>query len=259
MVWDQHAQKVVLAVAKMLTVVPVIREIVVAAFDGTTAMPAGFFFMNLFMHVELPLGMIIFLWAFKSNLVSKKKYMIWSAVGLTTLSVIFPAPLLGKVDLLLMLGNMPMDIVFGFWISWVDSIGVVATLCILLAVTAFLLSIPWLWKLKEKQVRKISEVDLHSCTGCMQCTRDCPYEAIKMEPRVDGKRLIAKIIPQHCVSCGICSASCANFAKGPEGRTALDQKERVKAFCQDLKNSNQKLQIVMIVCANNMGFNELVA
>ncbi len=261
MVWDQHAQKVVLAGARMLTVIPVLKEVVTAAFDGSNEIPVGFFFMNLFMHVALPLGMIIFLWIHTARLsravwFPRKKIMVLSSLGLLVFSILIPAPLLGKADFLKLVGNIPTDMVTGFWISWIERLGVTATWIILSLITLFLLSIPWLWKLKPEQVREISKVDPLNCTGCMQCTKDCPYEAIKMVPRPDGKRLIAEIIPQHCVSCGICAASCADFAIGPAGRTALDQQQRVTEFCESLKNNRQ--QIVMIACANNPGLNQLL-
>jgi len=48
------------------------------------------------------------------------------------------------------------------------------------------------------------------CTGCTKCALDCPYGAIEMVERHDGKRhkFIAIEDPSLCVSCGICVGSC---------------------------------------------------
>lgn len=52
------------------------------------------------------------------------------------------------------------------------------------------------------------------CTGCTKCALDCPYGAIEMVERHDGKRhkYIAIEDPNLCVSCGICVGSCDGVA-----------------------------------------------
>ena len=52
------------------------------------------------------------------------------------------------------------------------------------------------------------------CTGCTVCALDCPYGAIEMVERTDGKRhkYIAIEDPGLCVSCGICVGSCDGVA-----------------------------------------------
>lgn len=256
MVWDAHGQRVALAGAKMLGVFPFLRDVVGAAFNGTAPIPPGFFFMNLFLHVAVPVAMILFLWVHTARLSRAvwfpiKRVMIWSSVAFLALALLWPAALLEKADLLKIVGRIPTDYSTGFWIAWLESFGPWATWGIILLPIAALTAVPWWWRPKPEAQRPISRVDGALCTGCVQCTRDCPYEAIKMVPRPDGKRLIAEIIPNHCVSCGICAASCADFAIGPPGRTAADQRERVRAFCDSLRAGGSGTELVMVACVNN--------
>lgn len=52
------------------------------------------------------------------------------------------------------------------------------------------------------------------CTGCTKCALDCPYGAIEMVERHDGKphKYIALENVDRCVSCGICVGSCDALA-----------------------------------------------
>ena len=69
------------------------------------------------------------------------------------------------------------------------------------------------------------------CTSCEQCYVDCPYDAIRMVERTDGRDgLVARVNPRSCVSCGICAGSCAPMGVGPPGRTGRDQLVRVEEF-----------------------------
>ena len=254
MVWDLHGQRIAISGAGLLSVFPFLREIVKAAFDGTNPLPAGFFFMNLFMHVAIPVMIIMFLWVHTAKLsrsvwLPDKNIQLWSACGIAIIALLWPAPLLEKADLTLITGEIKTDIISGFWMSWADKIGPLSTLLLLTIITIIIFFIPWL--IRPKKIRLKSTVDEDACSGCMQCVLDCPYEAIKMIPRSDGKRQIARVITDNCVSCGICAAACADFAIGPPGRSAADQRVRAAEFCSRFKVLNGTLDLVLIACTNN--------
>ncbi len=69
------------------------------------------------------------------------------------------------------------------------------------------------WMLRRKTLA-VAQVDLGRCDGCTLCARDCPYNAITMVPRHDGKRprFQAEINASLCTSCGICLGSCPEKA-----------------------------------------------
>lgn len=256
MVWDRHGQKVAIAGAELLALFPFLHDVVRAAFDGSAEIPPGFFFMNLFLHVAVPVAMIMFLWVHTARLSRSvwfptRSIFIGSTLAILAVSILAPAPLLEPADLLRIVGRIPTDISTGFWLNWRSMFGLWGSWTLWLLPALILLTIPWWWRPRPSEKRPISKVDPERCTGCIQCTRDCPYEAIKMIPRPDGKRLIAEIIPDHCVSCGICAASCADFAIGPPGRTALDQAANVRDFCVQYAEP-ESLDIVVIACTNNI-------
>jgi coenzyme F420-reducing hydrogenase delta subunit len=52
-----------------------------------------------------------------------------------------------------------------------------------------------------------------------------------MVPRTDGRAdVVAQVSPDLCVSCGICSGSCAPMGVGPPGRNGRDQLAAIKAW-----------------------------
>ena len=76
-----------------------------------------------------------------------------------------------------------------------------------LLIFGFITVFPWLFK--GKQATKI-KIDHYGCNGCTKCAEDCPYNAIVMLPRTDGRphKLVALENPNLCVSCGICLGAC---------------------------------------------------
>ena len=99
------------------------------------------------------------------------------------------------------------------------------------AVAAVLVAIPFLTRPRAHRRPAPSVVSSRLCTSCEQCYVDCPYDAIRMVERSDGRDgLVARVNPGSCVSCGICAGSCAPMGVGPPGRTGRDQLARVREF-----------------------------
>jgi coenzyme F420-reducing hydrogenase delta subunit/NAD-dependent dihydropyrimidine dehydrogenase PreA subunit len=95
-------------------------------------------------------------------------------------------------------------------------------------------------------------VDERLCTGCRQCGLDCPYEAIEMRPRSDGRAdVVARVTPDLCVSCGICAGSCAPMGVGPPGRTGRDQLLRVRDFVAARRPGPG--DVVVVACTRGAG------
>lgn len=241
MVWDAHGQALAVEGARLLDALPVFSEPLGRAFTGEAPLPDAFFFMNLFAHIALPVGLALFLWVHVSRLARARlvppRPLLWGALVLLAIAAVaWPPPLGPKADLLRLPATAPTDWIYGFWLpatramaaGWVWVVGGS------LAAAVFL--VPALTKPRAKKAPPPSWVNPRYCTGCEQCFLDCPYEAISMVPRDDGRAgLVGRVDPAKCVSCGICAGSCAPMGVGPPGRTGRDQLAAVKDFLAETR------------------------
>ncbi len=102
--------------------------------------------------------------------------------------------------------------------------------------TGLLIWMPWL---PPKRRVSPAEVHLTSCNGCGRCVADCPFNAITMEPRSDGKPFTheAVVNPRLCVACGICVGACpptTPFRRSRELETGIDLPELPLVALRDL-------------------------
>jgi len=252
MVWDTHGQALATEGARILDALPVFSEPLGRAFAGDAPLPGAFFFMNLFAHIALPVGLALFLWIHVSKLARAALLpptgLLWGTVAAFTLAaIVWPAPLPPKADLLKLPAAVPTDWVYGFWLpvtrvmaaGWVWVLG--------LSVVAAALLVPVFAKPSAGRAPPPSWVNPRYCTGCEQCYQDCPYEAISMVQRDDGRdTLVGLVDPAKCVSCGICAGSCAPMGVRPPGRTGRDQLAQVKAFVSE--NRPAAGDVVVVGC-----------
>lgn len=255
MVWDLHGQLLAVTGAKMLEVFPFLREPLAQAFDGSVPISQSFFFMNLFLHVALPVAMILGMWVHTARLSRSRwfpirKIFVASILSFVALAICWPAVLLEKASLTSVPGRIPVDWFVGFWTPMARHSPGISLLLWVVGI-ALLLSIPWWWKPSARNIRKSSHVDVDRCSGCTQCARDCPYEAIAMAPRDDGRRLVAVVDSRICVSCGMCAASCDDLCIGPPERSGSEQLCALETFCAEQLENVATPAVVAIVCKHN--------
>ena len=159
-------------------------------------------------------------------------------IGLVLLlgSLIFPAGMLTQADFGRLPGSITFDPIFLFFLPfpgatwlWVGLIGV----------SLLLAALPWISRGKKRKPSPANEITdvtqrpdkstyrangtflpppvriiKERCTGCTKCALDCPYGAIEMVERHDGRphKYIALEHTDRCVSCGICVGSCDALA-----------------------------------------------
>lgn len=254
MAWDLQAQVVAIELTRLLDLLPVFSMPMGSAFDGLRPLPGSFFFMNLFLHVCLPLALALVLWMHLSRVARPNlfppKPLMWSLFGgLAVLSVAVPVELAGPADLLSIPRNVPIDLAYNFWLPAAWKLGPVwhATAWALAVATA--MSVPWWWPRARPRFAP-SWVDPDLCTGCNTCYMDCPFDAITMVARPDpGRRseFYALVNPDRCVSCGICAGSCAPMGVGPPGRTGRDQLRREHGLIAKGKAASEG--IVVFACS----------
>ncbi|MCY4398482.1 MAG: cytochrome b N-terminal domain-containing protein [Gemmatimonadetes bacterium] len=236
MVWDAHGQLLATEGARLLDALPLFSEPASRTFAGDNPLPSAFFFMNLFLHIALPVGLVIFLWLHVSRVARPvllpRPPLLWTSVGLlTAAAILLPVPLGPAADLLRIPGDVALDIFYSFWLPVAGSTSPGLVWLAGGAVAIAVASVPFLTRPREARRPVPSRVSTRLCTSCEQCYVDCPYDAIRMVERTDGRDgLVAQVNPASCVSCGICAGSCAPMGVGPPGRTGRDQLARVREF-----------------------------
>jgi len=261
MVWDVPAQVLAREGARLFDVLPIFAEPISRAFVGERPIPGAFFFLNLFAHIALPIGIGLLVWLHVSRVARPgllpPRGLVWALMAaLVVLSLAWPAPLGPPADVFRLSGPAPYDVFYTFWLPLSRALpaGLVWVAFIALA-TALLLVPLWARPPAPAQPPK-SVVDESICTGCEQCYVDCPYEAIAMIPRPGGVHddrtaFVAHVTPERCVSCGICSGSCAPMGVGPPGRTGRDQVAAVRTFVTTQRPGPR--DVIVIACDRGAG------
>jgi coenzyme F420-reducing hydrogenase delta subunit/NAD-dependent dihydropyrimidine dehydrogenase PreA subunit len=257
MLWDVHAQVLAVEGARLLDALPIFAEPIGRTFVGDRAIPSAFFFLNLFLHVALPVGLAFGLWLHVSRLARPvllpPRPLLWVVVGLLFgASLVAPAPLGPEADLLAIPEAVDLDVFYAFWLPLSQCLAPGQAWLGFLAFCALLVAVPW-WTRPPARLRgEPSWVNPQLCTGCEQCSLDCPYDAIAMVPLAerDGQR-VGNVDPARCVSCGICTGSCAPMSVGPPGRTGRDELAAARAFLAAHPVGGD--DVVLVACRSGAG------
>lgn len=255
MAWDAFGYRLARAGARLFDVLPILSEPVGRIFAGEHTIPSAFFFLNLFIHIALPLAMGAGLWFHVSKvarpvLVPPAK-LRWAVTGaLTAVALLWPATLDSAADPLRLPEHTSIDLVTSWWLPIIERLDPLWAWLFALAMPALVLLVPWFTRQPRTGALAVSVVDPRHCTGCDQCPKDCPWEAITMVPRSDGRpTLLAQVDPLRCVSCGICAGSCAPMGIGPPGRNGREQLGVIRARDPISWPSPEEREIVVVLCA----------
>ncbi len=254
MVWDLQAQLLAMEGARWLDVLPIFSEPIGRAFVGEGNVPEAFFFLNLFLHILLPVGMFVILWLHVSRVarpvLSPPRGLLWGVIGLlTALSVLWPPGMEPPADLFRLPGTAALDVFYAFWLPVTRVMPAGSVWIAGLVLSGVALFAPVWSRPAREEIPEPSKASGRLCTGCEQCYLDCPYEAITMMERHDGKEtLLAVVDPALCVSCGICAGSCAPMGVGPPGLTGRDQLVQVETFIETIEPGAR--DVVLIGCTH---------
>ena len=208
LVWDQRAQWMTeymmetLAGTSGLTYVA--ADIAARTFSN--------FVIILFLHVFFPLigflGIYIHgLRLSRARWWSPRWVSIQALVGLVVLSLIKPVQMHAPADLSTLVASVPMDAFYLGLLPLIDVSGNVIFWGLIILVVGSLFLLPWLASGSDGGPALVTN---EKCTGCVLCYAECPYDAIRMEPRNDdsGYQKLAVINPAQCTACGICVGAC---------------------------------------------------
>jgi ferredoxin/coenzyme F420-reducing hydrogenase delta subunit len=256
LVWDTFGQYLAQEGARMLDALPMLSEPMSRAFTGEEPLPMAFFFLNLFAHIGIPLAMGVVFWLHVKRLARPRLLpsppLMWTVIGaLTVTAAVYPLTMAPIANPLRLPVQVPVDLFFAFWIPLMQGLGGGTALLLVMALGVGLLAVPRLTA-RGDAAPSPSTVDEQICVGCNQCALDCPYGAIAMVEREDGRSLlVARVDPALCVSCGICAGSCPPMGVGPPGRTGRDQMAQVREF--SAAPARRAGEIVVIGCVHGAG------
>lgn len=236
LVWDTRSQLITRSFLDFLQSVTPFGPAFAVLLDTaeTTGVSWPILLGILAVHVLLFVALAVFFWLHIKRLKRPRWLpdMLWVAlIGAVVLvvSAFFPLGMLPQADSARLPGAVSLDPLFLFYLPLANRPLLNALLWIaLFAITAVGLVLPWL-RGRRTEVAAVDEnvssigprpqsLPVHiikdRCTGCTKCAVDCPYGAIDMVERHDGKphKFIAIEDPALCVSCGICVGSCDGVA-----------------------------------------------
>jgi ferredoxin/coenzyme F420-reducing hydrogenase delta subunit len=265
LVWDQLAQYVAIATTEWLDSIGIFAEPIARNFLDSERLSGRFFTLVIYMHIALPLLMLLFMWVHISRhahaRVNPPRELALGTLGaLVALSFAWPALSQAPADL----DRVPLRLGFDWFYLAVYPLlerfdG--ATLWLLLVGGTVLLALlPWLPPLRKPPPAR---VDLANCNGCARCFADCPFGAIDMVQRTDGLAFEqeARVGIDQCMSCGICVGACptatpfrraGTLSAGIElpDRSVAGLREEVVAATARLGGASR---ILVIACAHDAG------
>jgi coenzyme F420-reducing hydrogenase delta subunit/ferredoxin len=209
-VWDRLAQFSAVASTELLDWLPIFKDATARNFLSPDTITDRFFSMLLFIHLGVPLLLILGLWAHVHRIsrvdhFPARRTALACFAALLLLAVIRPAVSNEPADLSVAVTGIRFDWIILFLHPLTDATSPAFVWTLLFGVTMLLFLLPLLPYPKTT----VARVDAANCNGCGYCLADCPYAAITLaaHPSRPGHN-IAVVNPDNCAACGICAGSC---------------------------------------------------
>ena len=213
LVWDTLAQYIAIETANWLDWLGIFGEPIARNFSAESALDDRFFTLLTFIHVVVPLLLLLVLWIHlqrvsRPQINPKRGLAVGTMVMLLVLSFWKPAVSQGPADLARVPSEVGLDWFYLAFYPLMQSLSDAAVWGFAVALSLIIAALPWLPPRRAAEPAAV--IDLGNCNGCQRCADDCPYNAVTMVPRSDGMAfdLEARVNSALCTSCGICVGAC---------------------------------------------------
>ena len=154
MVWDQQGQLLALVGARLFDALPIFSEPIQRSFLSGDKLPDSFFFLNLFLHVAVPLGVLLLLlvhvWRLATaHFFPTKGAIIGCSATFVVFSMLMPVALREPADLSLLIGRVHIDWFYSFWAPSAMTMVPALHLSLWLLAIGVLVTAPWWWRAKN--------------------------------------------------------------------------------------------------------------
>jgi len=255
LVWDARAQHVAMGTARMLDAIPIFTDPLSRSFVTDASVNSLLFFVVFFIHMLIPLVLGVLLWLHLTRL-SRPRFLtrapltLWILASLVALSLLHPAESAEPARMTAIWRGFTMDAWYlaPLWLT--DRLEGGALWALTLVGGALVMPLPW-WLGKGR--RRVADVDAVRCNACAQCYQDCPFEAIRMVPRTEGRvrfELQAEVDAERCTGCGICAGSCDPNAIGLDWLDTATERKRLEAWVKADRERGQR-PFVALVCGES--------
>jgi coenzyme F420-reducing hydrogenase delta subunit/ferredoxin len=212
LVWDMLAQYVAIGTTEWLDWLPIFGESIARNFLSPELLDDRFFTLMVFLHIAVPLILLLVLWIHLQRVTNPEYFparglALGSLLMLLVLSLIWPALSQAPADLARVPTELGIDWYYLAVYPLVDEWGAGTGWLVAFLGSLLLVVLPWLPPLRGGGA---AVVNLENCNGCTRCAVDCPYAAIVMAPRSDGRPFEREAVvnTKLCVECGLCAGAC---------------------------------------------------
>ena len=188
-VWDRLAQFSAIASMEWLDALRVFAEPLTRNFLTPGAVNDRFFSLLVFLHIGLPLLVLLGLWIHIQRIsrpdTRPVSPLTWGTLAaLVALSVAAPVQSLPAADLATAPGELKLDWFYLAPNALMYQWSAASLWWLAAGVTVVLVTLPWM---PRERRQPVAVVDPANCNGCERCVADCPYAAITMQPRLDTR------------------------------------------------------------------------
>lgn len=240
LVWDMLGQYVAVGSTEWLDAIGIFSEPIANNFLLPESLSDRFFSLLVYIHIFVPVALLLLMWIHLLRLAGAetnppRELAIGTLAAMVILSLIVPATSHDPADLTRTPGALNLDWFYLGLFPLFDRWGPAILWALTVGASAALSLLPVVHRVKKKPT---AQVDLANCNGCTRCALDCPFGAITMQPRTDGRPFEKQPVvnESYCSSCGICFGACPTTTPF---RTKGDVTAGISLPFQDLRESRE--------------------